>query len=82
MKPILQVVNWLLKLLSCNYTISFTDCPQDPDLLVILIAVMSGIVGIGIILLLLWKLLTSMVVCNLQLRYTIEINLALICRQG
>jgi hypothetical protein len=40
----------------------FTACPENPDLLVILLGVMGGIVAIGIILLILWKLLTAMVV--------------------
>ena len=39
-----------------------TDCPQEADLLVIILAVVGGIVAIGIILLILWKLLTAMVV--------------------
>jgi hypothetical protein len=40
----------------------FPDCPEGPDVLLIVLAVIGGIVGIGIILLILWKLLTAMVV--------------------
>jgi hypothetical protein len=47
--------------INCNL-ILFTACPENPDLLVILLGVMGGIVAIGIILLILWKLLTAMVV--------------------
>ncbi|XP_028397592.1 integrin beta-2-like isoform X2 [Dendronephthya gigantea] len=43
------------------YAVAKKDCPQDPDLLVIILGVVGGIVGIGIILLILWKLLTAMV---------------------
>lgn len=38
------------------------ECPEGPDVLTIVLAVIGGIVGIGLILLLLWKLLTAMVV--------------------
>ena len=47
--------------INCNLFL-FTACPENPDLLVILLGVMGGIVAIGIILLILWKLLTAMVV--------------------
>ncbi|CAB4026568.1 Integrin beta-1, partial [Paramuricea clavata] len=36
------------------------DCPEGPDVLLIVLAVIGGIVGIGIILLILWKILTAM----------------------
>ena len=38
------------------------DCPEGPDVLLIVLAVIGGIVGIGIILLILWKILTLMAV--------------------
>ncbi|CAB4012482.1 integrin beta-1, partial [Paramuricea clavata] len=51
------------------FVVSKKDCPKDPDLLVIVLAVMSGIVAIGIILLILWKLLTTMVDRNEYQRF-------------
>jgi hypothetical protein len=44
------------------------DCPEGPDVLLIVLAVIGGIVGIGIILLILWKLLTAMVVCKILIK--------------
>ena len=46
------------------YAVENKDCPEGPDVLLIVLAVIGGIVGIGIILLILWKLLTAMVVCK------------------
>ncbi|XP_028399504.1 integrin beta-2-like isoform X1 [Dendronephthya gigantea] len=43
------------------YAVESKDCPEGPDVLLIVLAVIGGIVGIGIILLILWKLLTAMV---------------------
>ncbi|CAB4024402.1 Hypothetical predicted protein, partial [Paramuricea clavata] len=43
------------------YAVENKDCPEGPDVLLIVLAVIGGIVGIGIILLILWKLLTAMV---------------------
>ena len=45
----------------------FPDCPEGPNVLLIVLAVIGGIVGIGIILLILWKLLTAMVVSKIIL---------------
>ncbi|XP_046846102.1 integrin beta-1-B-like [Xenia sp. Carnegie-2017] len=43
------------------YVVKTKDCPEGPDVLTIVLAVIGGIVGIGIILLILWKLFTAMV---------------------
>ncbi|XP_028399547.1 integrin beta-1-like [Dendronephthya gigantea] len=43
------------------HVVESKDCPEGPDVLLIVLAVIGGIVGIGIILLILWKLLIAMV---------------------
>ena len=52
-------------------------CPAEPDILAIILGVIAGIVGIGLALLLIWKLLAT-----IQVSYQIyRLERAMICKE-
>ena len=50
----------------------FLVCPAEPDILAIILGVIAGIVGVGLALLLIWKLLATLKVISLLLSFILK----------